>query len=514
MHEPTSPGTAALAAHQPHDATPSDLAPIDITPTDEPPDRTLRRGLRHRLRDTPLRVRLVIASVLAVLLALAGVLTAGMYEVHHTLRANVDSQLKAAATTAAAQISVQQNYSGVNVSAAQAGDITAYVQTFLGDGKSNTAAGSPALPITSADKAVAAAGTGTIWRDVTVDGEHLRLLTVGVVATDGDNFPGVGVQLAIPLREVDRQVTHLRTVFLLIGLAGLLVAALIVWFVASTALRPVRRLTSAAEEIAATRDLTLRIAETRRDELGRLAASFDSMLEALQSSVTAQRQLVADASHELRTPLASLRTNVEVLRDIERLPDSMRDDVIAGIVAQLEELTSLVADVVELARGDEPVVHLEDVSYERIVEHAVARARRHWPELRFILGSSPVMVRAVPARLDRAVNNLLDNAGKFSPPRGQVDVALFPDGRLTVRDHGPGVPEDALPHVFERFYRSDEARALPGSGLGLAIVAQVAQSHGGRVSLRNATDGGAIAELCLPPLPTPVPSESPSPVPA
>jgi two-component system sensor histidine kinase MprB len=142
-----------------------------------------------------------------------------------------------------------------------------------------------------------------------------------------------------------------------------------------------------------------------------------------------------------------MRTNVEVLRDLDKLPESMRDDVIAGIVAQLEELTSLVADVVELARGDEPVVHLEDVSYERIVEHAVARARRHWPELRFILGSSPVMVRAVPARLDRAVNNLLDNAGKFSPPRGQVDVALFPDGRLTVRDHGPGVPEESLPHV-------------------------------------------------------------------
>jgi two-component system sensor histidine kinase MprB len=221
--------------------------------------------------------------------------------------------------------------------------------------------------------------------------------------------------------------------------------------------------------------------------------------------VGAQRQLVADASHELRTPLASLRTNVEVLRDLDKLPASMREDVIAGIVTQLEELTALVADVVELARGDEPAVHLEDVSYERIVEHAVARARRHWPELRFILGSSPVTVRAVPARLDRAVNNLLDNAGKFSPPRGQVDVALFPDGRLTVRDHGPGIPEDALPHVFERFYRSDEARGLPGSGLGLAIVAQVADSHGGRVRLSNAIDGGAVAELWLPPLPTPAP---------
>ncbi len=272
------------------------------------------------------------------------------------------------------------------------------------------------------------------------------------------------------------------------------------YLLAGAALRPVRRLTKAAEEIAATRDLTHRIAETRGDELGRLAGAFDSMLAALENSVTAQRQLVADASHELRTPLASLRTNVEVLADIDRLPESMREEVTAGIIAQLEELTSLVADVVELARGDEPDVHLEDVSYERIVEHAVARARRHWPEVQFHLATSPVTVRAVPPRLDRAVNNLLDNAGKFSPPGGEVEVELLADGRLTVRDHGPGVPEDALPHVFERFYRSDEARALPGSGLGLAIVAQVAETHGGRVLLTNAPDGGAIAELWLPPL--------------
>jgi two-component system sensor histidine kinase MprB len=490
------------------------LEPVDVTadragPTPRATGDT--RGVRRRLRDTPLRLRLVIASVLAVLLTLAGVLSIGLYEVRHTLRANVDAQLTSAATTAASQITVGSNpfEGGPFVTPARAGDISAFVQTFLANGQSKAADRSPDLPVTPADKALAAAGSGSALRDVTVDGQHLRLLTVGVVPAQA-GLPGVGVELAVPLRSVDRDVHHLALAFLLVGLVGLVLAAAIVWFVASAALRPVRRLTSAAEEIAATRDLTHRIAETRRDELGRLAASFDTMLAALQNSVSAQRQLVADASHELRTPLASMRTNVEVLRDLDKLPESMRDDVIAGIVAQLEELTSLVADVVELARGDEPVVHLEDVSYERIVEHAVARARRHWPELRFILGSSPVMVRAVPARLDRAVNNLLDNAGKFSPPRGQVDVALFPDGRLTVRDHGPGVPEESLPHVFERFYRSDEARALAGSGLGLAIVAQVAESHGGRVALRNAPDGGAVAELWLPPLPLPAPAATPA----
>jgi two-component system sensor histidine kinase MprB len=488
-----------------------DFEPVDIIDVTPPVvvQRPPRPGLRHRLRDTSLRLRLIIAAAVAVVLAVGGVLSVGLYEVRHELRHNIDTQLQSAGSSAAAQVAASFSISFTGqpvVMAAQAGETTAYVQTFLSSGQSQPGESSPSLPISPADLALAKAGSGTSLRDVTVGGQHLRLETLGV-------NQGVGVQVAIPLTEVDREVHHLALAFLLFGLIGLVIAAGLAWLAAGAALRPVRRLTSAAEEIAATRDLTTRIAETRRDELGRLAGAFDSMLAALQSSVGAQRQLIADASHELRTPLASLRTNVEVLHEVDRLSPAMRDEVIAGIVAQLEELTALVADVVELARGDEPAVHLEDVSYERIVEHAVARAKRHWPELRFVLGSSPVTVRAVPARLDRAVNNLLDNAGKFSPGGGQVDIALFPDGRLTVRDHGPGVPIEALDRVFERFYRSDEARALPGSGLGLAIVAQVAESHGGRVSLSNATDGGAIAELWLPPLATtPATQDIPAPV--
>jgi two-component system sensor histidine kinase MprB len=469
-----------------------------------------RRGFRQRLRDTSLRVRLIVAATLAVVIALGAVLSVGLYEVKHELRHNVENQLRSA-STAQTVVGSQDPFDGsqsFRLPPQSAGQVTALAQLIDNTVQSVIPPGQDAtLPITPADRAVAGLTTTGVerLRDVTVDGMHMRLLTV----SGGNNL---ALQVALPLTEVDREVHHLALAFLLFGGIGLVVAALLAWLAAGAALRPVRRLTSAAEEIAATRDLTTRIAETRHDELGRLAGSFDSMLAALESSVGAQRQLIADASHELRTPLASLRTNVEVLRDIDRLPASMRDDVIAGIMAQLEELTALVADVVELARGDQPDVHLEDVSYERIVEHAVARAKRHWPDLRFVLGSSPVTVRAVPARLDRAVNNLLDNAGKFSPAGGQVDVALFPDGRLTVRDHGPGVPLDALPHVFERFYRSDEARALPGSGLGLAIVAQVADSHGGRVSLSNADNGGAIAELWLPPLAT-VPAEQGIPVP-
>jgi signal transduction histidine kinase len=223
------------------------------------------------------------------------------------------------------------------------------------------------------------------------------------------------------------------------------------------------------------------------------------MLDALQRSVEAQRQLVTDASHELRTPLASLRTNAEVLNDIERLSPDQRRAVLNGIVTQLDELTGLVADVVELARGEAPLSTHEDVMLDELVMRAVERARRHWPNVTFELKTVPTAVRGVPARLDRAVANMLDNAGKFSTAGGVVEVDLQPGGRLIVADRGPGVPDDALPHVFDRFFRADEARALPGSGLGLAIVQQIAQGHGGSISLANRDDGGAVATLTLAP---------------
>jgi two-component system sensor histidine kinase MprB len=261
----------------------------------------------------------------------------------------------------------------------------------------------------------------------------------------------------------------------------------------------VKTLTETAETIAATRDLTLRINAESKDELGRLASAFNTMLDALERSVDAQRQLVTDASHELRTPLASLRTNAEVLNDVERLSPDQRRAVLNGIVTQLDELTGLVADVVELARGEAPPSTHEDIMFDELVRRAVERARRHWPNVTFHLSAAPTTVRGVPARLDRAVANMLDNAGKFSPAGGRIDVDVDRGGRLVVADRGPGVPDDALPHVFDRFFRADEARALPGSGLGLAIVQQIAHGHGGSISLTNRSGGGTIATLTLSP---------------
>jgi two-component system sensor histidine kinase MprB len=219
-----------------------------------------------------------------------------------------------------------------------------------------------------------------------------------------------------------------------------------------------------------------------------------------------QRQLVADASHELRTPLASIRTNIEVLSRGEGLDGGERRQLLDDVVGQLEELTVLVADLVELARGGEPSKVMEELRLDEVVDRAVAHARRRFPQVQFTSEVEPTVVRGVPSRLDRAVTNLLDNAAKWSPRDGRVEVALA-GSELVVRDHGPGIDPADLPFVFDRFYRSPSARGLPGSGLGLAIVKQVAESHGGRVTAESAEGGGAQFRLRLPMLPV---AESPA----
>jgi two-component system sensor histidine kinase MprB len=267
--------------------------------------------------------------------------------------------------------------------------------------------------------------------------------------------------------------------------------------VARTALVPVRRLTRAAEDVTATRDLSRRIEVGSTDELGRLAASFNMMLAALEQSIAAQRRLVADASHELRTPLTSLRTNLEVLQHTDSLSPATRAQIMTDLVEQIEEVTQLVGDIVELARDQERPQDVEDVRLDFLVENAIARAARHYPSVRFEPTLQETVVTGAQQRIDRAVINLLDNAAKWSPDGGTVEIVVG-DGSVTVRDHGPGIPPDDLPHIFDRFYRSAQARGMPGSGLGLAMVRQVAETHGGSVMAENAVDGGAILRLSFP----------------
>jgi two-component system sensor histidine kinase MprB len=346
------------------------------------------------------------------------------------------------------------------------------------------------IPATARTRAVAAAQSGAFFGDATVDGQHARVYT----APAGGRM---AVQIARPLTEVDRTLHRLGWILLGVLLVGIGVAAGLGLLVARSALRPVAELTRAVEDVTRTRDLARRIELSGSDEVARLAGGFNTMLAALQESVLSQRQLVADASHELRTPLTSIRTNVEVLARADDLPAPERDRLLADLTAQSEELSSLVDDLVELARGNQEPDAVEDVRLDEIVERAVRRAASHSPQIAFATRVEPSLVRASPDRVDRAVRNLLDNAAKWSSPGAEVEVAVS-EGVVTVRDHGPGIEPADLPHVFDRFYRAPSARGLPGSGLGLSIVRQVAESHHGSVSAENAEDGGACFTLRLP----------------
>jgi two-component system sensor histidine kinase MprB len=332
------------------------------------------------------------------------------------------------------------------------------------------------------------------FADRTVGDVHVRVYT-GVAG------PGMAIQTARPLTEVDSALSKLRMALALLTLAGIGLALFLSRLATRTAVRPVAQLTATAEHVATTRDLSQRIETQGEDEVSRLARAFNTMLEALQRSQLAQRQLVADASHELRTPLTSLRTNMEVMARGGPPDEADRRRLRNDVVVQLEELTELVGDLVELAREEEPQPpHADVVNLGELVGEAVERAQRHSPAIRFEPELEPSLVYGVAARLDRAVANLLDNAAKWSPPGGAVEVRLR-SGELTVRDHGPGIAPDDRDLVFERFYRAAEARGRPGSGLGLAIVRQVAESHGGTVTAEAADDGGALLRLRLSSIP-------------
>jgi two-component system sensor histidine kinase MprB len=266
--------------------------------------------------------------------------------------------------------------------------------------------------------------------------------------------------------------------------------------VSRAALFPVRRLTETAERVSETRNLSERIDVSGKDELSRLATSFNTMLAALEDSTRAQRQLVADASHELRTPLTSLRTNIEVLASNRALPAGERNRLLADVVEQLGEMTTLISELIELARAEQQTAEPEDVRLDLLAADAVARARRNRPGVVFTAELEESVVRGVPGTIERAIANLLDNAAKWSPTGTGVEVTVR-DGELTVRDHGPGIADEDLPYVFDRFYRARAARGMAGSGLGLAIVRQVADAHGGEVVAEQADGGGTRMILRL-----------------
>jgi two-component system, OmpR family, sensor histidine kinase MprB len=317
--------------------------------------------------------------------------------------------------------------------------------------------------------------------------QHVRVFTT-------EFQPGYSIQVAASLNPNDSELAKIRLWLILVALGGIGLASAAGFVVARAALIPVRRLSAAAEDVRTTRDLTKRIEVTGNDELSHLARTFNAMLESLDDAANQQRQLVQDASHELRTPLTSLRTNIEMLASKHRIPAEERAHMLSDVVAQLTEMTALIGELTELARGEEQHPVLEEVRVDLIAEDAIRRTTRNHPDVPIDAELAPTVIVGTPATLERAVANLLDNAAKWSPAGSRIDVRLTGQ-ELTVRDHGPGIAEDDLPHIFDRFYRATSARSMPGSGLGLAIVKQVAEAHGGTITAESAPDGGTVMRL-------------------
>ncbi len=447
------------------------------------------------------RARLTLAAAAAVALAVAAACAIAYLVVDSRLHAEVDASIRT--RVALFQRLVAQTPRGTIRGHQQAfagSDVYTQFVTTTGQVRRLEDEQGPFLPVDAAAAHAVGRHVPLRLRDVTVRGVHLRVGTASLPN-------GWALQVARRLTETDSVLARIRTVFVVVAAAGIALAALLGAFVAQAALRPVRRLTEASEEVARTRDLSRRIEVSGGDELSRLARSFNTMMAALEQSVAAQRQLVADASHELRTPLTSLRTNFEVLMRRDGLAGESRDRLVRDVQQQFQEMTTLVADVVELARDEQTPAEEDDVRLDLLVAEAVERARRNAPQVRYTLTGEPVLVRGVAARIDRAVSNLLDNAAKWSPEGGGVEVDVAA-GVVTVRDHGPGIAEEDLPYIFDRFYRSREARSMSGSGLGLAIVRQVAEAHGGRVEVERPSRGGSAFRLVLPPVAA-VPDEAP-----
>jgi len=435
------------------------------------------------------RTRLALAAASAVALAVVLSSVVGYVVVRSQLRAEVDTALQ----DRAEQISrlppdlVGRALLGPGPGL---GGAEGYPQVVQEDGRTIRPSGADVpLPVNDRVLEVARGDREMFLTDARVSGTHLRLITFPYA-------PGYAVQVARPLTEVDNTLDRLGTFLILIALAGIAVAAGLGLIVARAALTPVRRLTEATENVTETGDLSERIQVDGDDELSRLASRFNTMLGALEASAKSQRQLVADASHELRTPLTSLRTNIEVLAGKRRLPAKDREPLLADVVEQLDEMTTLIAELIELAHGDGQPREPEEVRLDVLTADAVERTRRNRPGVSFKTELAESVVHGVPATLERAIGNLLDNAAKWSPPGGEVEVGVR-DGEVTVRDHGPGIGEDDLPFVFDRFYRSAAARGMPGSGLGLAIVRQVAEAHGGAVTAEQPDGGGTLMRFRL-----------------
>jgi len=472
--------------------------PLDMIASEQPPPVEPKPKRQQRRASLRTRVALLVAAAVGVAVALASL--AAYVTVRHELRSHLDERLVQRATSA----SQTELFTDPSELARFSNSALGSIFSFASDVRVEVLApqtvqgflvkGAPAPPIGTPEIDVANGVDRLSLRTATAQGTHFRVVAVQI-------SPGVALVLAQSMTDTNNELSKMALVMLIVGIGGILVAGIAGLGVAREGLRPVERLTAATEHIARTEDLTP-IPVRGTDELARLTSSFNEMLAALGQSRERQRQLVADAGHELRTPLTSLRTNFDLLAQASTdtgsaLAPQDRAELMADVRAQLEELSALVGDLVELARTDNAVGVIEPLDLSAALDHALQRVRRRAPNVTFTVNSSPWNVLGDATSLERAVTNLLDNAAKWSPPGGTVTVTLY-DGILQVADEGPGIAEEDVPHIFDRFYRATDARGLPGSGLGLSIVRQAAERHGGFVSVGRSRSGGALLTMGVP----------------
>lgn len=445
------------------------------------------------------RIALLCAGALAVTLTVAG---AGVYlSERAALRGQLDGLLQARAvqlTPATADILLgehgllpKQREQGAQPPPVANDDLGfADLELVTSDGAAASAAAGESIPVDRAAAAVAAGRQPAAFRTMTIGGTPMRMYIFQV-------SPGVAGEVVAPLTKLQASLRELARRFTAIAVGSLVLVVLLTVGVAWQALRPVAALTRAAENVIRTGDLGRRVpvAGRGRDEIGRMAGSVNAMLDALEQSVSAQRQLVADASHELGTPLTTLTVNLQLLDEPGGLTTNDAPELVRQARAQAEELAAMAGALVELARDSDTPTRRELVRLDLVAENAAGRAR-HTHGATVEVRLSPCVVQGDADQIERAIGNLLDNAVKWSPPEGTVTLTVA-DGEVVVADEGPGIAEVDLPFVFDRFYRSATARGKPGSGLGLAIVRQAAEAHGGTVSIGNSTRG-AVARLRLP----------------
>jgi two-component system, OmpR family, sensor histidine kinase MprB len=441
------------------------------------------------------RVRLTVLASLAVALAIVGTSFVVYYTDRHELIGQVDSDLKESQTLAPLSAVIGRQVGATKaqglLSLNPPGGVVRRLPLVPARFRLFLPSSSAAVQVHVVGKKPGAAGPQTrktVFATETIKNVPTRMLKI--------QLPNETVTISRSLVEVDRNLSHLRWLLFLICVGGTGVAAILGALVSGRAVAPLRRLTETTERIIDTGDLSERTGYSGRDEISRLSTRLDELLATLEVSLRTQRQLVADASHELRTPIATLRANFELLAEPGSLDANDRAELASDVREELESMTMLVGELVELARGEELDVVPSQFRLDEVVQAAVDRAARRAPGVSFRTQLEPSLVTGVPERVERAVANLVDNARKWSPPGETIDVSVH-DGLVEVRDRGPGIAAEDIPLVFNRFYRAAKARGMPGAGLGLAIVKQIADAHNGSITVDQAPDGGAILRLQL-----------------